>query len=97
MSPLRPYRAAACARRWPAERVALGYPDLFRGALLMAGSDPIGTAVTARLKHVRDLPGAGKVAAARTQLARIDARYGGIAAPRSLTLARELEHGNGHR
>ncbi len=25
-------------------RLALGYPDLFRGALLMAGSDPIGTA-----------------------------------------------------
>lgn len=27
-----------------AERIALGYPDLFRGALLMAGSDPIGNA-----------------------------------------------------
>jgi hypothetical protein len=26
-----------------AERLALGYPDLFRGALLNAGSDPIGT------------------------------------------------------
>ena len=25
-------------------RLALGYPDLFRGALLMAGSDPVGTA-----------------------------------------------------
>src|SRR5262249_17763092 len=24
-------------------RLALGYPDVFRGALLMAGSDPIGT------------------------------------------------------
>lgn len=27
-----------------AERIALGYPDLFHGALLMAGSDPIGSA-----------------------------------------------------
>jgi pimeloyl-ACP methyl ester carboxylesterase len=27
-----------------AERVALGYPDLFGGALLIAGSDPVGTA-----------------------------------------------------
>lgn len=27
-----------------AERIALGYPDLFHGALLIAGSDPIGTA-----------------------------------------------------
>lgn len=27
-----------------AERIALGYPDLFHGALLLAGSDPIGTA-----------------------------------------------------
>ncbi|GAB2547519.1 alpha/beta hydrolase family protein [Rhodanobacter koreensis] len=27
-----------------AEHIALGYPDLFHGALLMAGSDPIGTA-----------------------------------------------------
>lgn len=27
-----------------AERIALGYPDLFRGALLIAGSDPLGTA-----------------------------------------------------
>lgn len=27
-----------------AERIALGYPDLFQGALLMAGSDPIGSA-----------------------------------------------------
>jgi hypothetical protein len=27
-----------------AERIALGYPDLFHGALLMAGSDPIGKA-----------------------------------------------------
>lgn len=26
-----------------AEHIALGYPDLFRGVLLMAGSDPIGT------------------------------------------------------
>lgn len=26
-----------------AERIALGYPDLFHGALLIAGSDPIGT------------------------------------------------------
>ncbi|HEV7122047.1 MAG TPA: PHB depolymerase family esterase [Rhodanobacter sp.] len=27
-----------------AERIALGYPDLFGGALLIAGSDPVGTA-----------------------------------------------------
>ena len=27
-----------------AERIALGYPDLFHGVLLMAGSDPIGSA-----------------------------------------------------
>lgn len=27
-----------------AERIALGYPDLFRGALLIAGSDPLGSA-----------------------------------------------------
>jgi hypothetical protein len=27
-----------------AERIALGYPDLFRAALLLAGSDPVGTA-----------------------------------------------------
>lgn len=27
-----------------AERIALGYPDLFHGALLLAGSDPIGSA-----------------------------------------------------
>ena len=27
-----------------AERIALGYPDLFHGALLMAGSDPLGNA-----------------------------------------------------
>lgn len=31
-----------------AERIALGYPDLFRGALLIAGSDPLGSAPLAQ-------------------------------------------------
>jgi pimeloyl-ACP methyl ester carboxylesterase len=169
-----------------AERVALGYPDLFDGALLIAGSDPIGTAqltlppldllrrfqqhtklvyltgqddpvnleldarsrqsmhdfcvfhvrtvaepwvghelpaampleraldrlddpvqvdadrlarcregvdkkLSVRLQQVRDLLTAGEFAASRTQLDRIDSRYGGMAASRSVPLAQNIQ------
>jgi dienelactone hydrolase len=39
----RVYISGFCGSSRTALRLALGYPDLFRGALLNAGSDPIGT------------------------------------------------------
>lgn len=168
-----------------AERIALGYPDLFRGALLLAGSDPIGNAqhslppaplfrqfqdamrlvyltgrndedhldmdirsqqsmrewcvfhldtvsapwsghevvapgplnhaldvldrpvqpdpdkladcrasidraIATQLKHAEDLLASGKPDATRMLLDKIDTRYGGLAAPRSIELAEKL-------
>jgi hypothetical protein len=169
-----------------AERIALGYPDLFHGVLLMAGSDPIGNAqltlppsalfqkfqdatrlvyltgqqddahldmdrqsqqsmrdwcvfhvatvaapwsghevvtpaplnhaldvldkpaqpdpakladcrvhidqaLTAQLQQAESLLASGKPDAAHTLLNKIDARYGGLAAPRSLDLAQKID------
>ncbi|WP_217317962.1 hypothetical protein [Rhodanobacter sp. C03] len=169
-----------------AERIALGYPDLFHGALLLAGSDPIGNAqlalpsaalfrqfqdatrlvyltgqndqihldmdtrsqqsmrewcvfhvdtvsapwsghevvaagplnhaldlldkpvpsdsakladcrarieltLTAQLQQAQDLLANDKSDAARTLLDKIDARYGGLAAPRSIDLAEKID------
>ncbi len=44
IDPRRIYVAGFSGGARVALRLALGYPDLFRGALLIAGSDPIGTA-----------------------------------------------------
>jgi hypothetical protein len=44
VDPSRVYVAGFSGGSRTAMRLALGYPDLFRGALLMAGSDPVGEA-----------------------------------------------------
>jgi pimeloyl-ACP methyl ester carboxylesterase len=49
--------------------------------------------MNAELAQVESLLGNGKSDEARAELDRIDARYGGLAAPRSLTLAAKLEAG----
>jgi pimeloyl-ACP methyl ester carboxylesterase len=45
VNPRRVYIGGLSGGSRVAERLALGYPDLFRGALLEAGSDPLGKAV----------------------------------------------------
>ena len=46
--------------------------------------------MTVELRHVEDLAGAGKSRDALQSLERIDTRYGGLAAPRSLALAQKI-------
>jgi predicted esterase len=47
--------------------------------------------ITSELRRVEDLVAAGKSGDARKALERIDTRYGGLAAPRSLSLAGQIE------
>jgi hypothetical protein len=47
--------------------------------------------LTAQLDQVEQLSASGKAAAARSLLQKLDARYGGLAAPRSIQLAEQLE------
>jgi hypothetical protein len=47
--------------------------------------------MAADLRHVEDLIAAGKSGDALKSLERIDTRYGGVAEPRSLALADQIE------